>query len=72
MLDERYGKPRSLSLLELKLADVKCKDHTLTEGGALRGTYLSKTMKTLGNAHCQIEAQVVEVNDGFTDLYVEH
>ena len=42
------------------------------EGGTGRGTFLFEPTHALGDVHCQEEVQVVEVNDGFPDLYVQH
>ena len=41
------------------------------EGGTLRGTYLFEPTHTF-STQCQLEAQLVNVVNGTTDLYVEH
>ena len=43
------------------------------DGAALRGTFLFESAaSSLRDAPCQFEAQVVDVRDGLTDLFVEH
>jgi len=43
------------------------------EGAALTGTFLFESAaSSLGDASCQFEAQIVDVRDGLTDLFVEH
>ena len=43
------------------------------DGVALMGTFLFESASSsLGDALCQFEAQIVDVRDGLTDLFVEH
>ena len=43
------------------------------EGAALTGTFLFESAaSSLGDALCQFDAQIVDVRDGLTDLFVEH
>ena len=57
----------------LRIADWTFKCLVQVDDDALSGTYLFEAaVSSLRDALCQFEAQIVEVRDGLTELYVEH